>query len=300
MAVDGVDALHVLRDHMAVGVHAEGADLVAVLLGAIDELGLIDHVGDVLKDQGGQLHAHADVDLVVGHGQAQLLTLVGKPLGPGAAGGCDEILGKVLIAVGGLQEIAALGLTDLRDGGVELEVDVLPQVLINIREDTQVVLGAQVLHAGLEQVQVRFQRPLAQGLGLRGVGGEDLSGGTVGGVDLIHIVDQVHDLFFRDEVGQPAAEGRGEVILAVGESARTAEAAHGVADLAVDAALDLSGHDGAAAVVDVLALIDDQHLHAGVPVDQLVPGKDASLAATQDHGIIGFQHGDSFLCSFQK
>ena len=35
------------------------------LLGAVDQLGLVHHVGDVLKDGGGQLHPHADVHLVV-------------------------------------------------------------------------------------------------------------------------------------------------------------------------------------------------------------------------------------------
>ena len=53
------------------------------------------------------------------------------------------------------------------------------------------------------------------------------------------------------KVGEPAPEGGGEVELAVGEGARAAEAAHGVAHVAVDAALHLAGDDGAAAVVDV-------------------------------------------------
>ena len=53
MAVDRIDALHVLRHHMAVGVHAERAHRVAVLLGAVDQLGLVHHVGDVFKDLGG-------------------------------------------------------------------------------------------------------------------------------------------------------------------------------------------------------------------------------------------------------
>ena len=50
---------------MAVGVHAEGADLVAVLLGAVDELGFVDNVGDVLKNGRRKLDAHADVNLIV-------------------------------------------------------------------------------------------------------------------------------------------------------------------------------------------------------------------------------------------
>ena len=65
VAVDGVDALHVLRHHVAVGIHAEGAHLIPVPFGAVDKLGLVDYVSDVLKDLGGQLHPYADIHLVV-------------------------------------------------------------------------------------------------------------------------------------------------------------------------------------------------------------------------------------------
>ena len=44
--------------HMAVGVHAEGAHLVAVLLGAVDQLGLATTSVICSKDGGGQLHPH--------------------------------------------------------------------------------------------------------------------------------------------------------------------------------------------------------------------------------------------------
>ena len=91
---------------MAVGVHAEGAHLVAVLLGAVDQLGLVHHVGDVLKDGGGQLHPHADVHLVVEQLQPQVLALVGEPLGPGAAGGGDEPAAGDLVPLGQGQAVA--------------------------------------------------------------------------------------------------------------------------------------------------------------------------------------------------
>ena len=60
---------------------------VAVLLGAVDQLGLVDHVGDVLKDDGGQLHPHAHVHLVVQQLQPQALHWLANhsaPLRPGA------------------------------------------------------------------------------------------------------------------------------------------------------------------------------------------------------------------------
>ena len=295
VAIDGVDALHILRHHVAVGIHAEGAHLVPVLLGPVDELGLVDHVGDVLEDQGGQLHPHTDVDLVVGHGQAQLTALLGKPLCPGPAGGGDEELGQILVPVRCLQAVPPLCLADGGDGGVELEGDVPAQVFVEIGENPQVVLRAQVFYPGLEEVEVKFQGLFPQGLGGGGLRGKDLPGGPVGGVDLIHVVDELHDLLLRHEVGEPAAEGGGKVILPVRERPGPAEAAHGVADLAVNTFPHLARHNGAAAVVDVLALIHDQHLHPRIAADELVAGKYPGLSAAQNHGIVGFPHGISFL-----
>ena len=181
------------------------------------------------------------------------------------------------------------------DGGVELEGDVPAQVLVEIGENPQVVLRAQVFYPGLEEVEVKFQGLFPQGLGGGGLRGKDLPGGPVGGVDLIHVVDELHDLLLRHEVGEPAAEGGGKVILPVRERPGPAEAAHGVADLAVNTFPHLARHNGAAAVVDVLALIHDQHLHPRVAADELVAGKYPGLSAAQNHGIIGFPHGISFL-----
>ena len=65
MAVHGIDALDVFRDDVAVRVHAECTHLIAILLGAVDELRLVDDVCDVLKDRRRELDAHAHVDLIV-------------------------------------------------------------------------------------------------------------------------------------------------------------------------------------------------------------------------------------------
>ena len=58
--------------------------------------------------------------------------------------------------------------------------------------------------------------------------------------------------------------------------------AHG----AVDALLHLARHDGAAAVIDILTLVQGQDLQTGVQVGQLVGGEDTGLAAAQDDNII--------------
>ena len=260
VAVDGVDALHVLRHHVAVGIHAEGAHLIPVPFGAVDKLGLVDYVSDVLKDLGGQLHPYADIHLVVDEVDAKALALLGEPFGAGAAGGGDEpAAGELLTLAQGQAEILALP-GDVGDGGVEPELQLVLQPLIDVLEDAQIVLCAQVLAPGLEQMQVIGQRPALQGPGLGGGGGEALGGGAVGHVDGVHIVDQLHHLPGVHEVGEPAAELGGEVELSVREGPGPAEAAHGVAHRAVDALLHLARHDGAAAAVDVAPLLQDHHL----------------------------------------
>ena len=286
MAVDGVDALHILRHHMAVGVHAEGADAVPVLLGAVDQLGLIDHVGDVLKDLGGQLHPDPDVHLVVDEGDAQPLALPGKPLGAGAARGGDQIGALQALAILQGEPVALPGRVDPGHGGAEPVVDFLPQILIDVGQDLQVVLGAQMLALGLQQVQVVLQGLFLQLAGLRGVGGEALGGGPEVDVHRVHIADQVHDLPGLHVVGEPAPEGGGEVELAVGKGAGAAETAHGVADGAVDAPVHLAGDDGTVAGVDVRPLIQHQHFQFGPEFFELVAGEDTSLAAADDGHIV--------------
>ena len=179
--------------------------------------------------------------------------------------------------------------------GVEAELQLVLQALVNILQDAQVVLGAQVLAAGLKQVQVVAQGLPSQGLGLRGLGGEALGGGAVEHVDGVYVLDELHHCAWVHKVGEPAAELGGKVELPVGEGARPAEAAHGVAHGTVDALLHLARHNGAAAVVDVLSLVQGQHLQARAAVGQLVGGKDARLAAAQNDDVVHGIHRKALL-----
>ncbi len=293
VAVDGVDALHVLRHYMAIGVHAEGAHTVPILLGPVDQLGLIDHVGDMFKHLGGQLHPHTDVHLVVDQVDAQPFALPGEPLRPGAPRRGDEGGAVQRLAVCQGQAVALPCRVNVLYGGAEPEVDMLlPQVLIQPLQDFQVVFRPQVLALGLEQVQVVLQRPFFQGTGCRAVGGEALCRRAELHVDFVHIADEVHDLPGGHIVRQPAAKGGGEVEFAVREGPRAAEAAHGGADGAVDAPVHLPGHNGAAAGVDVLALVQHQDAQLRAEFFQLVTGEGSGLAAADDDNVVtgGFVH----------
>ena len=286
VAVHRVDALHILGHHVAVWIHAEGAHAVAVLLGAVDQLGLVDHIGDVLKDGGGQLHPDADVHLVVQQLQPQGLALVGEPLRPGPSRRGDEVFAPHLAPLGQEEPVAVLRL--LNGGYLRMEgkLQLVRQPLIDVGEDAQIVLSAQVLAPGLKEVEIVGQGLAGQLPGRLALGGEYLGGGPVGHIDGVHIVDELHHMGGLHKVGKPAAELGGEVEFPVGESPGPAEAAHGMAHGTADALLHLPRHDGAAAAVDVRPLVQGQHLQLGMEMGQLIGGENACLPTAQDHSVV--------------
>ena len=90
----------------------------------------------MLKDGGGQLHPNADVHLVVQELQPQALALLGEPLSAGAAGGGDEPLaGHLLSAAQGEAEAPLPVLGDVLHGGVEAELQLVLQTLVDVLEN---------------------------------------------------------------------------------------------------------------------------------------------------------------------
>ena len=61
VTIDGYDAVGVLIDHRTFGIHAEGAHLSAVGLGAVYDLAFVKLIGQVGKHRRRQLHTHADI-----------------------------------------------------------------------------------------------------------------------------------------------------------------------------------------------------------------------------------------------
>ena len=131
MAVDRDDAVRVLVDNDAVGVHAERADVVLELFRAIDDLALVELVGQVGEDDGGDLDAHADIDAVRLRGDLELLAHALHPLAADAADGDDALVaGVVRLADGDTVAVALAG--DGGDGGVEVEVNLVLERSVEI------------------------------------------------------------------------------------------------------------------------------------------------------------------------
>ena len=170
MAVDRDDAVRVLVDDDAVGVHAERADVVLELFRAIDDLALVEFVSQVGEDDGGDLDAHTDIDAVRLRGDLELLAHALHPLAADAADGDDALIaGIVRLADGNTVAFALAG--DGGDGRIEVEVDLVLEQVIEVREHDEVHVRAEMADGGVEQVELILDAELFE---LRAGGGVEL------------------------------------------------------------------------------------------------------------------------------
>ena len=288
VAIDRHDAVRVLHDDVAVRIHAERAHEVAVLLRAVEQLRLVDLARDVVPDLIRHLDAHADIDAVVLLLDAEAIALIRKPLRTRTARRDDEEVRLDLLAVCELELVVALAVRlDVGDGALKAEFHLLLQVFIRLLEHAKVVLRAEMAHAGTQEMQVVLQ---GQAADIRVLCREDLRRRTVLHVDLVDVIDELHDLLIRQVLIEPAAELRREVVLAVRERTGAAEAAHDAAGLAADTALDLARRDWADAMVDVLAALEDDDAQPRFLLDQFISRHDAGRTAADNRYIVFF-HG---------
>ena len=181
-------------------------------------------------------------------------------------------------------EAAALDGADVVDGGIEEEVDLLLQLLIEVFQHNEVDVRAEMADGGIEQVELVLDAELFE----TGAGGgvEFGARAAVGHVDLVDIVHQLERLLLADVLVERAAEVVRDVVLPVGERARAAEAAHDRAGLAFDARFHALAVDGTAALGERMARLENGDLQAAVFLRQLVGGKNAAGASAHDDDII--------------
>ena len=245
VAVDGDDAVGVLVDDRAPGVHAEGAHQVTVLFRAVDDLALVELVRQMGEDLRGQLHAHADVHAVGLGGNVQLPAHALHPFAADAADGDHAIPAGILLPLRA-HLIAALDHLHALHRRIEEEVDLLLQLGIEVFQHHIVDVRTQMAHRRIEQVQVVLDAELLE---LRASSGIQLRAlAAIAQVDLVDVAHQLQRLCLSNVLVQRAAEVVGDVVLAVGERARAAEAAHDRAAFAADTRLDLLAVDRAMAL----------------------------------------------------
>ena len=164
---------------------------------------------------------------------------------------------------------------------LELVVDVFQHHIVDV--------GAEVTDLGVKQVQPVFQ---AHALDVAVGGGIELRPlAAVAEVDFIHVLHQFYGLGLADMLIKRAAELIGDVVLAVGEGAGTAEAAHDAAGLAADAGFDLLSVDGAVPLVQRLAQLQHADLQTAFGLCKLIGGENsAGTRADNDDIVIHDEH----------
>ena len=124
VAIDGDDAVGVFIYHGALGIHAEGTHLIAVLFGAVDDLAFIQLIGKVGKDRRGQFHPHAQIHAVGVGGDIELPADGFHPLAAAAPYRDHTLLAGVL-ACCGKNTVAIIRRRDCSDGGIKEEGDLI-------------------------------------------------------------------------------------------------------------------------------------------------------------------------------
>ena len=283
VAVDGHDAVCVLRHDRALRVHAERAHEILIFFGLVDDLALVELVGQVLEDLGRQLDAHADIDAVGLRLNVQLAAHALHPLAAAAADGDDTLrTGKASLI--GHDLIAAVCGQHLPHGRAEIKIDLRLQLGKEVFQHDKIDICPEMPDGRVEQMQIALQaagleRAVGRGIQLRMFA-------AVADVDLVNIVHQLHGLLLADILIERAAEVVRQIILAVGKRARAAEAVHDRARRTADAVPDVFAVNGTSALFKRLAFFKHRDLFLRTELRQLIRRENPAGACADDNDII--------------
>lgn len=158
--VDRNDSIRIFCNDIPIGIHAESADPVAILLGCIYEFGFIDFICDIFKDLSRHFDTDTDINLVVCQVKSQLFTFLAEPFGTGAARSTNEV-GAVhrFFLPFDEEAIAILFFFDMGHLGIAADFNAMSQKeTVDASHQEAVVIGPQMTDLRVEQMQVIAQR----------------------------------------------------------------------------------------------------------------------------------------------
>ena len=147
-----------------------------------------------------------------------------------------------------MDAVAAVDDLDMLDGRVEVEINDVTDLVVDVAQHDVVDVRAEVTDGRVEQLEPILGTDLLEVGACRGI---ELGRFTaVLDIDLVDITHQLERFIAPDVFVHRAAEIIGDVVLAVRERARAAEAGHDRAGLAFDAGFDFVAVDGAFALFE--------------------------------------------------
>ncbi len=152
-----------------------------------------------------------------------------------------------------MHDKTAVRAVDALDRRAELHLDSVLCVLVHLTENLHVSVGSQMADLGIQQMQIVLQRDCLQ---------VAVFGGVQPGFRTAHLAQDTVDIFHQpdrfvatDVLVQHASEFVGYVVFAVGQRAGTAEPAHDMARIALDARLRETFFNRTRALLQPLATI---------------------------------------------
>ena len=142
VTVYGYNAIGILVDNDTVGVHAEGADIVLKLLRAVDNLALVELIGEVGEYNGRELHPDAQVHAVTFGGDVHFFAHGLHPLAAAAAYGDNTLVAIHLPGSRGHPVASLRQGRKVLHWGVEVKGHLVLQMVIEILQDHEIDVGA--------------------------------------------------------------------------------------------------------------------------------------------------------------
>ena len=283
VSIDRDDAVGVLRNNSALGVHAEGTHQILVLFRLVDDLALVQLICDVLENRSRKLDTDSDIDTVRFGWNIQVRADRFHPFGAGSPDRDDAVVrGEcTLLRLDGKSWLIC---PDAADRRVEIEVHFILQPVVNVAQHLVVDVRSEMADGSGEQMHVVLQAARAELRVARRV--ELRLSAAVLHIDLIDILHQVNGFFTSDVLVERAAELICNVVLSVGKCACAAEPAHDGAGLAVDAVFNSVSVNRASALRERPAVLKHGNFYIRTQTDQLVGRKNAAGACADDNGIV--------------
>jgi len=283
VAVDGDDTVGVFVDNGALGIHAEGADLVAVFFRAVDDLAFVKLIGQMGKNVCGQLNADTDIHAVGLCGDVELSADLLHPFAAASSDGDDALPAGIFTPVTP-DGVAALGNADAADGCIKKEFHLVLKVGVEVFKNDVVDIRSEMTDGGIQQMQIVLN---AQGLEAGAGSGVELCAlAAVFQVDLVDVAHQIQGLLFADVLVERAAEIVGNIIFSVRKRTCAAKTAHNGAAFAADTGLDPVAVDGAAALAEGMSGFKHGDLQPGLLLQQLICRKDTARTCADNDDVV--------------
>ena len=283
VTVHSYNPIRVFVDDNAPGVHAEGTYRVFILFGAVDDFAFIQFVGQVRENLGRQFHADTNINAVGIRLDVKVFTDFFHPLAAAASGG-NNALAPLKEFVAAVNAIAVVRLFYRVDGAVKMELHLFLQMVVKVLEHNIVNVRSEVANGSVQQVQTVLHTGFFQA---RAGGRIELRAlAAVAQIDSINIFHEFRGSLFADVLVERAAEIVGDVVLAIGECARAAKAAHDGAALAVDAGFHFLAVNRTLPAVERVPRFKNGDFQVRSAFHQFISGKNSSGASTNNEHIV--------------